>query len=109
VVFAGPRYGLRYTPLAGGLTRFTFNVDHRAALVPATQPVQFYAAPRGHGELVRLGQATLARVSPTRSVAAAAFVAPPLPIDAFACLHTAVADGYGAPPIAGCGRARLRR
>jgi hypothetical protein len=110
VVFAAPRYGLQYTRAAGATLDMTFTVDHPAALKPTARRVYFYAGKKGVGKLMRLGTARLVETSPTHAIARATFSgAPAGVVDAFACLHTEVAPGYGAPPIKHCGDPSLTR
>src|SRR4051794_33274441 len=109
VVFAAPRYGLQYTRAAGGALEITFTVDHPAPLKPTARRVYFYAGRKGAGKLMRLGDARLVD-SPTRAIAHATFSGAPAGVlDAFACLHTEIAPGYGAPPIKHCGDPSLTR
>ncbi len=111
VVFAAPRYRLKYARVAGGgPITITFTVDHPVALKPTARRVYFYAGRKGVGKLGRLGEAELALTSPTRAVATGTFSgAPAGAIDAFACLRTEIAPGYGAPPLKTCGDPRLTR
>jgi hypothetical protein len=110
VVFVAPRYRLKYTRAGTGAIRIVFTVDHPPELHPSVQPVYFYAAPKGVGELIRLGQGDLTRRTDVRAVAAATLLgAPQGPVDVFACLAEMIAPGYGSPPIKGCGQARLAR
>jgi hypothetical protein len=110
VVFAAPRYGLKYTRAASGAIAVAFTVEHPAALKPTARRVYFYAGQKGVGKLMRVGDARLVATSPTRALASGTFGgAPAGPIDAFACLRTEIAPGYGAPPVKGCGGPSLSR
>ena len=110
VVFAAPRYELKYTRGAARTIGVTFTVDHPAELKPTARRVYFYAAKKGVGKLMRIGDARLVATSPTRAVASGTFSgAPAGAIDAFACLRTEIAPGYGAPPVKGCGGPSLAR
>jgi hypothetical protein len=110
VVFAAPRYGLKYTRTPTGAIAVTFTVDHPATLKPTARRVYFYAGAKGVGKLALLGDASLVAKSPTESVATGNFTgAPAGAIDAFACLRTEIAPGYGAPPLRTCGDPSLSR
>jgi hypothetical protein len=110
VVFASPRYRLRYARANARSIAVTFTVDHPAGLKPTARRVYVYAGKRNVGKLMRLGDVELVPTSPTRAVARGTFSgAPPGMIDAFACLRTEIAPGYGAPPIKHCGDAALAR
>ena len=110
VVFAAPRYGLKYVRAAAGAIDVAFTVDHPAELKPTARRVYFYAGTKGVGKLMRVGTAQLVATGPTRAVARGTFSGVPArAIDAFACLRTEIAPGYGAPPIKGCGDPSLAR
>jgi hypothetical protein len=110
VVFAAPRYRLKYTRVDSDSISVTFTVDHPAELNPTARRVYFYAGRKGVGKLMRLGDALLMVTSPARAVASGTFSgAPAGAIDAFACLRTEIAPGYGAPPVKGCGGPSLAR
>jgi hypothetical protein len=101
VVYASPRYRFRVSG-----ARWRFEVEHPAELRPARASVQFYA---GRENLYRrVGTARLEPRGRTRAVAAATLRAPGDAVDVLACLPDAIAPGYGAPPIKGCGERKLR-
>jgi hypothetical protein len=105
VVYAKPRYRFEVEPVGGGRSRFTFVVRHPPELDPTRGPVHFYT---GAGNAYK--HAGTAALEPrTASLAMATATLPAKPGAAvFACVARAIAPGYGAPPVKGCGDPELR-
>jgi hypothetical protein len=108
-VYAMPDQDFRVEPLGPRRGILVLEMEHPPEVTPTDNPAQFYVHFVGDGgTYTRVGEAHLDWASRSRAVARLRLRLHRAADDSIACLPSMFATNFGDPPIADCGKRRVR-